>query len=284
MRLAMYEDEGRPGLAASEGEGFFGVTGEHPDYPGDLDSLLAVDADLVAVGRRLLDQAPVDLARVKVLPPLRAPGKILCIGLNYADHSSESGFDLPDYPTVFVRFATTLVGQGGAILRPRVSDQLDFEGEMVAVIGRRGRHIEKSEALAHVAAYSLFNDASVRDYQFRSPQWTMGKNFDATGAFGPWLVTADELPAGAAGLGIRTRLNGETVQSSNTDQMIFDVATLVSLLSEVMTLEPGDIIVTGTPSGVGFARNPKLFMKAGDLCEVEVERIGTLRNPIADED
>lgn len=283
MRLAMYEDEGRSGLAVSEGEGFFGVTEEHPDYPGDLDSLLAVDADLVAVGRRLLDQAPVDLDRVRILPPLRAPGKILCIGLNYADHSSESGFDLPDYPTVFVRFATTLVGQGGAILRPRVSDQLDFEGEMVAVIGRRGRHIEKSEALAHVAAYSLFNDASVRDYQFRSPQWTMGKNFDATGAFGPWLVTADELPAGAAGLGIRTRLNGETVQSSNTDQMIFDVATLVSLLSEVMTLEPGDIIVTGTPSGVGFARNPKLFMKAGDLCEVEVERIGTLRNPIADE-
>jgi len=284
MRLAMYEEDGQLGLAASEGDGFFGVTEEHPDYPGDLDRLLELNADLTAVGRRLLDQAPVDLDAVRVLPPLRAPGKILCIGLNYADHSTETGFDAPDYPTVFVRFSSTLVGHNGAIVRPAVSDQLDFEGEMVAVIGQGGRHIDRAQALDHVAAYSLFNDASVRDYQFRSPQWTMGKNFDATGAFGPWLVTADELPPGGAGLGIRTRLNGETVQSANTDQMIFDVATLVSLVSEVMTLDAGDIIVTGTPSGVGVARDPKLFMKPGDVCEVEVDQVGVLRNPIVAEE
>lgn len=283
MRLAMYEEDGQWGLAASDGGDFCGVTEEHPDYPGDLDSLLVVEADLADVGRRLLGQPAIDLDKVTLLPPLLAPGKILCVGLNYADHSAETGFEAPDYPTIFCRYSNSLVGHQEPIIRPRVSDQLDFEGEMAIVIGQTGRYIPKSEALAHVAAYSLFNDASIRDYQFRSPQWTMGKNFDATGAFGPWLVTADSVPPGGSGLAIETRLNGETVQSANTRQMIFDVATLVNLISEVMTLEAGDIIVTGTPSGVGFARDPKLFMKPGDVCEVEIEGLGVLRNPIVDE-
>ncbi len=211
------------------------------------------------------------------------PPKIVCIGLNYADHSAESGFEVPNYPTVFGRFASSLIGHGAPIVRPRVSEQLDYEGEFVAVIGRGGRDIPKARALEHVAAYSLFNDASIRDYQFKAPQWTVGKNFDDTGAFGPCLVTADALPPGCQGLLLQTRLNGEIVQSASTDDLVFDVATLVSTLSEAFTLEPGDIIVTGTPSGVGLARKPPLWMKPGDVCEVELEGIGILRNPVIDQ-
>src|SRR6185369_13030461 len=169
-------------------------------------------------------------------------------------------------------------------VRPKVSDQLDFEGELVAVIGTRGRHVSREDAVAHIAGYSIFNDASVRDYHFKTTQWTMGKNFDATGAFGPVFVTADELPSGARGLRLETRLNGAVVQSASTNDMIFDVSALVSIISEAITLEPGDIIVTGTPSGVWMARNPKLFMKPGDVCGVEIEGIGTLTNHIVAED
>ena len=171
------------------------------------------------------------------------------------------------------------------LVRPAVSDSLglDFEGEIAAVLGKGGRHIREEDALECVAGYALFNDGSVREYQFKSPQWTVGKNFDDTGAFGPDLVTADELPPGAKGLLLETRLNGEVVQSASTDDMIFDVAQLISIVSQAITLEPGDVIVTGTPSGIGWARTPKLLMKHGDLCEVSVEGIGVLRNPVVDE-
>ncbi|UVJ46229.1 fumarylacetoacetate hydrolase family protein [Pseudomonas sp. LS1212] len=168
-------------------------------------------------------------------------------------------------------------------MRPRVSEQLDFEGELAVIIGVGGRHIAKERALEHVAGYSIFNEASVRDYQFKSPQWTIGKNFDATGAFGPSFVSADELPPGAAGLGLVTRLNGQVVQQCNTADMIFSVADIIAILSEAVTLEPGDVIVTGTPAGIGWARRPPLFMKPGDLCTVEIEGLGTLSNAIADE-
>lgn len=232
----------------------------------------------------MLADAPIlDLDAIEVLPPLTAPAKIICVGLNYADHTAESGYAQPSYPTLFPRFASSLVAHGEAIVRPVASDSLDFEGELVAVIGKSGRHIAKADALAHVAGYSIFNDGSVREFQHKTPQWTVGKNFDGTGAFGPWFVTSDELPSGAAGLKIETRLNGQIVQASNTDHLIFDVATLVSTVSEAITLEPGDILVTGTPSGIGHARTPKLYMKPGDVVEVEIEGIGTLRNPIAQE-
>jgi acylpyruvate hydrolase len=164
-----------------------------------------------------------------------------------------------------------------------VSTQLDYEGEMVAVIGKGGRHISEARALDHVAGYSIFNDASIRDFQTKAPQWTVGKNFDGTGAFGPIFVTADELPPGGKGLRIQTRLNGQIVQNASTDDMIFDVVSLISIISEAITLEPGDILVTGTPSGVGFARKPPLFMKHGDICEVELEGIGILSNVVADD-
>ena len=236
------------------------------------------DAEVLEVG------GPVDIDGLELLPPLPRPPKILCVGLNYVDHAAESPYkEAPSYPAFFPRFATSLIGHGQPIIRPTVSEELDFEGELVAVVGKEGRHIDKKDALDHVAGYSIFNEGSIRDYQFKTPQWTVGKNFDDTGAFGPVFVTADELPAGAAGLKIETRLNGQVVQSANTDDLIFSVADLVSIASQTMTLEAGDVVVTGTPAGIGWARKPPLFMKEGDVCEVEIERIGVLRNPVRNE-
>ena len=286
MQFAAFMQDGRPGLAARDRSGpFHGVSLEDPRAPGDLLALLQRGGDALANAGRLLVEigSPIDIDAVALLPPIARPGKIICIGLNYADHTAESGFTQPDYPTVFGRFTSSLIGHRAPIVRPGVSDQLDYEGEIVAVIGTSGRHIPLERALDHVAGYSLFNDASLRDYQFKSPQWTVGKNFDATGAFGPSFVTADELPPGCRGLRLQTRLNGEVVQDASTDDLVFDVARLVCLLSVPFTLEPGDLIVTGTPSGVGVARKPPLWMKPGDICEISVSGLGTLANPIVDE-
>lgn len=257
-----------------------------PAFPGDLDTLAAAGPDALArAGDTLLKNgAPLDRAAIRLKPLLRRPSKIVCIGLNYVDHSAESGFETPNYPTVFGRFPSSLIGADDPIVRPHVSEQLDYEGELVAVIGKRGHAIAESEALGHVLGYTVFNDASIRDYQFKSPQWTVGKNFDGTGALGPELVTPDELPLGAAGLKLETRLNGKVVQSANTDDMVFGVARLIAILSEAFTLEPGDVIVTGTPAGVGLARKPALWMKPGDVCEVEIERVGLLSNRIVQQD
>jgi 2-keto-4-pentenoate hydratase/2-oxohepta-3-ene-1,7-dioic acid hydratase in catechol pathway len=282
MRFLAYSDQGTEGLAAAAPDGrFHGLLSTDAAFPGPLSRLVAAGAEaLQDAGRRLLQGAVVDPDAVTVLPPLPAPGKIVCVGLNYVDHSIESGFVPPAFPTIFTRFASTLVGHGAPILRPALSDQLDYEGEMVAVIGRGGRHIAKDAALDHVIGYSVFNEASVRDYQTKGPQWTLGKNFDNTGGFGPVFVTADELPPGGKGLRLQTRLNGQVVQTASTDDMIFDVATIIAFITEAITLAPGDIIITGTPAGVGMARKPQLFMKPGDVCEVELERVGLLRNPI----
>lgn len=231
------------------------------------------------------DGAPeLDMSGLRLLPPVASPGKILCVGLNYLDHANESPYEgLPNYPAFFPRFTSSLIAHGDPIIRPFVSEELDFEGELAVIIGKTGRHIAEEDALDHVAGYSVFNDASIRNYQFLGVQWTPGKNFDGTGAFGPEFVSADELPAGAKGLGIETRLNGKVVQSANTDDMIFPVARLISLASAFTTLETGDVIVAGTPAGVGFARKPPLFMKDGDTVEVEIEKIGTLTNSVRDE-
>ncbi len=286
MRFVSFSESGVRGLAVlEEKDRYVGWLSTDADYPGHLDRLIADGKEaLVAAHRVLLTGRTIDLKSVSILPPLERPGKILCIGLNYRDHSAESGFKQPDYPTLFARFPSSLIGADAPIVRPLVSEQLDYEGELVAVIGRGGRHIAYDKALDHVIGYSVFNDASIRDYQFKTPQWTMGKNFDGTGAFGPVFVTADELPSGCKGLLLETRLNGEVVQRASTDDMVFDVASQVSIISETMTLEAGDIIVTGTPSGVGVARNPPLWMKDGDVCEVEVEGIGVLRNSVRNED
>lgn len=285
MRIARFTNENGEGLALVNPDGSMrGIYASDVRYPGSLhDILQRGEGGLEEAAKRLAAGDPVEATAITFLPPIAQPSKIICVGLNYADHSAESGYAVPDYPTVFARFASSLIGHGAPIICPRVSNQLDFEGELVAIIGTGGRDIPLGKALDHVAGYSLFNDGSIRDYQHRTPQWTVGKNFDGTGSFGPYFVSADELPAGCRGLMLTTRLNGETVQRASTDDLIFDVATLISLLSEAMTLEPGDIIVTGTPSGVGAARKPPLWMKAGDICEVEVEKIGKLINGIANQ-
>lgn len=284
MHFLTFRRSGRVGIAASQdGQAFHGLLEGDPRYPGSLDQLIrrnVVERD--AAARALLSGEPVDLAAVEVLQPLASPGKIICVGLNYRDHAGESGMKVPNYPTLFARFASSLIPHGAPILRPAESEHLDYEGELVAVIGKGGRRIAKAEALDHVAGYSIFNDGSIRDFQLRTPQWTMGKNFDATGPFGPVFVTADALPPGARGLKIETRLNGQVMQSASTDDLIFDVATLVESISVGITLDAGDLIVTGTPSGVGAARKPPVFMKHGDVCEVEIEKIGVLRNEIKD--
>ena len=279
MRFISYVSKDGEGVAAASAEGYRGLAVGVLGF--DLAGLIAGGETVLGGAGERLSKAPVMAAGTwTLLPPLPRPGKIICIGLNYVDHSVESGFEPPTYPTVFTRFANSLVAHGAPIIRPTVSEQLDFEGELVVVIGRRVKAVSKDDALACVAGYSIFNDASIRDYQFKSPQWTMGKTFDGTGGFGPEFVTADELPPGCKGLKIETRLNGIVVQSATTADMIFDVATLIETLSVVMTLDPGDVIVSGTPSGVGLARKPPLWMKPGDLCEVEIEGVGLLSNPI----
>lgn len=288
MRLATISRNGKARLAAYRGQDLVDLSDSGSDVPETMLAFVeggeVARAAVAAACDRASASALLDPERVTFLPVLPRPGKIICVGLNYADHSAESGFKQPDYPTLFGRFSTTLIGHRAPMIRPSLSDQLDYEGEIAAVIGRRARHVPKAAALDHVAGYAVFNEGSVREYQFKAPQWTVGKNFDATGAFGPALVTADELPPGARGLKLETRLNGQTVQSASTDSMVFDVASLIAIISEAITLEPGDVIVTGTPAGVGVARKPPLFMKPGDGCEVEVEGIGLLVNPIAQEE
>lgn len=282
MRFLAFEQSGRQGLAIETAQGFAGLRQGDAGYPGQLADLLQAGADLADVAALLAKGAAVDLAAIRYLPPVARAEKFLCVGLNYRAHTAEGPYEQPDYPTLFARFASSLIGHGAPLIRPRLSDKFDYEGELVAVIGKTARFVSPETALTHVAGYSIFNDGSLRDYQRRTPQWTPGKNFDGTGAFGPHFVTADALPPGCAGLRLQTRLNGQTVQDAPIDDMVFPVATLVSIISQVMTLNPGDVIVTGTPSGVGHARKPPLWMKPGDLCEVEITGLGTLSNPVAD--
>jgi 2-keto-4-pentenoate hydratase/2-oxohepta-3-ene-1,7-dioic acid hydratase in catechol pathway len=216
-------------------------------------------------------------------PPIDKPGKIVCMGLNYADHAKEGGNARPEYPSFFMRGPSSLTAHLNPIVRPRVSDKLDYEAELAFVIGKKARHLTLENALDCVAGYSIFNDGSIRDYQRKTNQWTIGKNFDQTGAFGPWLVTPDELPLGCDGLNIQSRLNGKVMQNANTKDFLWGVAETIVLISECMTLEPGDVVITGTPAGVGYARTPPVFMKAGDICEIEIESIGVLSNTIVDE-
>jgi acylpyruvate hydrolase len=282
MRFISFKSSDGSGLAVRAAGGqYHGLTAGEAGFPGELHKILgAGPAALKNAGEALNRGRRIDIETIEYLPPIPHPGKIICIGLNYVDHSVESGFKPPEYPAVFVRFSSTLVAHQAAILKPRLSDQLDYEGEMVAIVGKGGRHIPRKSALEHIAGYSLFNDASVRDFQFKSTQWTIGKNFDATGAFGPEFISADELPPACRGVRFETQLNGQVLQKASIDDLIFDVPALVSILSEAMTLSPADIIVTGTPGGVGFARKPPLWMKPGDVCVISSEQLGTLRNPI----
>lgn len=286
MRLVMFEKQGRPALGARVGNEVADLAAGDGSLPHDLDGLLRLGTAGMEAAKKAAAASTVrmPLGSIKHLPPVLAPSKAIAVGLNYVDHAAESPYkNAPTYPVLFSRWPSSWVAHNEPIVRPKVSDQFDYEGELVVVIGTGGRYIPKEQALAHVAGYSLFNDGSIRDYQFKSTQWLLGKNFDRTGSFGPEFVSADELPAGAAGLQLKTRLNGEVLQNANTRDMIFDVATLVSVCSEAVALVPGDIIISGTPAGVGFARKPPIFMKPGDTCEIEIEGIGVLSNPVAGE-
>ena len=280
MRLLSFRRDDGSGLAIERSGELFDLSAVDAALPTDIAVLLRLDAWRERVDGAARTAPLLDRTAIAWLPPLQTPEKILCVGLNYVDHAGESRLDVPTYPVFFARFASTLVGHQAPLVRPASSDSLDYEGELVAVIGRAGRHIAKSEALAHVAGYTIFNEASVRMFQFKSSQWTMGKNFDDTGACGPVFVTADELPPGAQGIRVQTCINGAVEQDASTADMIFDVATLVSLASDAMTLRPGDMIVTGTPAGVGLGKSPPVYLQPGDLCTISIEGIGTLENRV----
>lgn len=290
MKIVGFEAGGALRLGVIEGSEVIDLQAVDPALPADLGAVLRNHdgdlAPLAALARRAGAAARRPLAGLDYALPVAHPGKILCLGLNYLDHVKEGPYaaNLPKWPTLFLRVPGSLVPHQAAMVRPRASVQLDYEGEMVAVVGRRARHLTMDDALSCIAGYSIANEGSVREFQRHTSQWTAGKNFDRSGSFGPWFVTADELPSGGKGLKIETRLNGKVMQSDNTANMMFPLAETLVYATQGMTLEPGDIILTGTPSGVGHARKPDpVWMKAGDVCEVEVERIGVLRNPIADE-
>ncbi len=215
--------------------------------------------------------------------PVARPGKIVCLGLNYIDHVKEGGYDIPEYPAVFLRTQTSVMPAGAPMVRPACSERLDYEVELMLIIGKGGRHISEADALDHVFGYTIFNDGSVRDYQRKTHQWTPGKNFDATGAIGPIVVTPDELPAGAKGLKIESRVGSEILQSANTDDMMWSVARTIEIFSEFTTLEPGDLIAMGTPPGVGHAKTPPRWLRPGEVVECEIEGIGVCKSPIVDE-
>ncbi|HEX8601435.1 MAG TPA: fumarylacetoacetate hydrolase family protein [Pseudoduganella sp.] len=287
MKFVSYSNNHEARLAVVDGDSIIDLNRLVPEVAADARKALQSGIDLLAAARRAIElAAPADrlpLAGARLAPVVPEPGKTVCLGLNYYDHAAESGREKPVYPWFFLRSTTSLLGHGEDAERPRVSEKLDYEAELAVVIGKRGRHVSKEDALDYVFGYAAFNDISVRDYQKRTPQWTIGKNFDRTGAFGPVLVSADELPPGGAGLRIQSRLNGQVMQDANTRDMIWDVAETIALLSECVTLEPGDVIAMGTPAGVGQSRVPPVWMKDGDTIEVEIEGVGLLVNTIRDE-
>ena len=280
MRLASFEDKGRPSYGLVHDDGVVDLRKRFGAEVPDLRALLASGVDRAS---EFTAEAP-DQALDTVIwqPVIPQPSQIYCIGLNYRAHAEEVGRPVGEYPPVFVRVAASQVGHLQSIIRPRVSRQLDFEGELALIIGRPGRHIAEADALGHIAGYSLYNDASVRDWQRHTPQYTPGKNFPATGAFGPWMVTSDELPHPEQ-LELTTRLNGEIVQHAPLSDLIFPIEQIIAYVSSFSRLQPGDVIITGTPAGVGSMREPKLWLRPGDTVEVEIPGIGTLVNPVVDE-
>ena len=286
MRLVAFQGDDGPAIGVVRSDKVVDLSRVDPDLPRDIQTAIEADQlqSIAAAAEAAEAHSHRDFDSLDFLLPITRPGKILCLGLNYMEHVDEGIFEKQPYPTIFMRAVSSMIPHGKPIIRPRKSEQLDYEAELALVIGKRARHLTAENALDAVAGYTCCNDGSVREYQRHTIQWTMGKNFDATGPLGPVFVTPDELPAGAKGLKIECRLNGKTVQSSNTDMMMFPVVETLVYLTEGLTLEPGDIVLMGTPSGVGHARKPPLWMKDGDVVEVEIENVGLLRNPIRDED
>lgn len=279
--------------------GTTGVFVENPDKPdqfvniSELDPAIGPDLSHIVCGdislNRCAELSSIGsanaLAASDIIPalPLHKPNKFICLGLNYLDHIKEGTNKVPDYPVLFMRAHSSLVASGQDMLLPKASHELDFEAELLVIIGKQGKHLTPQTALNHVFGYGLFNDGSVRNFQYRTHQWTAGKNFDRTGAVGHIVVTPDALPVGGTGLSIQSRINGEVMQDSNTDLMMWSVADTLVSISEFTTLEPGDMIAMGTPPGVGKARTPPRFLQDKDVIEVEIETIGILSNPVTAE-
>jgi len=290
MKIVGFEAEGGLRLGIVEGDQVVDLQAVDSKVPADLGAALAAHngdvAPLADIAKRAPAAARRPLKGLKFGLPVARPGKILCLGLNYLDHVKEgpNRDNIPKFPTIFLRCLTSMVPHEQPIIRPKASEQLDYEAEMMLIVGKRAKHLTMDNATSCVAGYACSNEGSVREFQRKTTQWDMGKNFDRTGGFGPWMVTADELPDAGKGLKIESRLNGTVMQSDNTDNMMFPVREMLVYVTQGMTLEPGDIIFTGTPSGVGHARKPNpIWMKAGDVCEIEIEGIGVLLNPIQDE-
>lgn len=276
----------------TNGTAVFAVNGDEAVNLTALDSaigndLMALISDpaLIESVAAQIDGAPrVSVASITPALPVAKPGAIICLGLNYSDHIKEGGYDIPDYPALFMRGKNSIMAAGAPLVRPTCSDKLDYEAELMFIVGKGGRHISEADALDHVFGYTVFNDGSVRDYQRKTHQWTPGKNFDNTGAIGPFVVTPDEVPAGAAGLKIESRVGSEILQSSNTGNMIWSVAQTIATISQYTTLEPGDFIAMGTPPGVGHAKKPNpRWLVPGEVIDIEIEGIGICSNPIVDE-
>jgi len=282
MKLTSFARDGAPSWGAVVDGGIVdlgkAMGGKYPTLRSAIEGNALKEAAAAADGAK--PDATID--EVTLLPVIPDPDKILCVGLNYKSHIEETGRSDSDYPTIFTRFTNTQVGHRQPMIRPKDSTAYDYEGELALIIGTGGRHISEADALKHIAGYACYNDGSIRDWQRHTSQFTPGKNFPGTGGFGPWMVTADEIPDPAS-MHLVTRLNGEVLQDATTDLLVFTVPVLINYISTFTELVPGDVVVTGTPGGVGFKRNPPVFMKAGDTVEIEIDKIGILSNPIADE-
>ena len=286
MKLISFLNHGNPtyGIVSGQGDALR-VLDLKPilgDRAPDLRSLIAQKMTGAAADALKANAARLNFADLELLPVIPNPDKILCVGLNYKDHLAESGRASTELPAIFLRVPSSQVAHGQAILRPAESHRLDYECEIAVIIGEGGRRIKEADAWGHIAGYSCYNDGSIRDWQNHTTQWTAGKNYFKTGGFGPWMVTADEIKPGQR-LNVSTRLNGVELQNSHTDLMIHSIPKLIAYISTFTPLLPGDVIVTGTPGGVGNKRTPQLFMKAGDVVEIEVDAVGVLRNTIKDE-
>ena len=280
MKLISYRDSKGESYGVATNSGVVNV-GRTLNYP-DLRALL--DAEALQEVRDYVDGRATEcvLDDITLLPPVQNPEKIIMVGLNYATHVAEGGRDTPEYPMLFPRYANTQVGHGQAMIRPKASEKLDFEGELAFVLGKAGRHVAKENAYDYVAGYACYNDGSIRDWQRHTGQFMPGKNFIGTGAFGPWLVTTDEIPDPEV-MSLVTRLNGEEMQRATIDDLIFGVPDLMEYITTFTELVPGDVVVTGTTGGVGAYRTPPVWMKEGDTVEVVISGIGILRNPITNE-
>ena len=278
MKLVTFNQSGQQSYGFIDNDTIIDIGQTLGNTHPDLKSLISDDYSKLISSNT--DTAPqVALSDVQLLPPITNPDKIICVGLNYESHRKETGRPEVEFPTLFTRFANSQIGDGEAMWRPAESTSLDYEGELAVIIGSGGWKIPVDKALEHVAGYSCYNDGSVRDWQRHTSQFTPGKNFRHTGPFGPWLVTTDEIPDPST-LTLTTRLNGEVMQHATTDLLIFTIPVLINYISRFTRLEPGDVIVSGTPGGVGFKRDPQVFMKPGDVVEVEISKIGILKNPI----